>query len=366
MLNKDFINNKEYDFLRTDPHLKDNICLLTLGGSHAYGTNTQASDIDLRGVALESKEEILTGTNFEQVIDTKTDTTIYGFRKFVSLLTKCNPNTIELLGNEDYIFLNDVGRKLLENKDLFITKQAFYTFGGYARAQLNRLENKSFPDLPQPKKEEQILRSIENAKNAFPEKYPFRSGDKIDLYIDDSAKQDLETEIFLDISLSHYPLRDSNAMLAELQTVLKDYDKLGHRNKNAETNNKINKHAMHLVRLMLTGTELLKTGEIHTYRKDDHEFLMDIRNGKFMQNGVLNKEFFQMIDELNNNLKEAYEKSPLPDKVDKNKVNKFILDIYEKNLFNKQDNKFSKLESIKEQIEEISENSKPKPKDYNL
>ena len=49
----------EYDFLRTDPHLVDNICLLTYGGSHAYGTNIEGSDMDIRGIALNSAEEIL-------------------------------------------------------------------------------------------------------------------------------------------------------------------------------------------------------------------------------------------------------------------------------------------------------------------
>ena len=33
------LQSKEYDFLRTNIHLGDNICLLTLGGSRAYGTN---------------------------------------------------------------------------------------------------------------------------------------------------------------------------------------------------------------------------------------------------------------------------------------------------------------------------------------
>ena len=32
------LKTTEYDFLRNDEHLGNNVILLTLGGSHAYGT----------------------------------------------------------------------------------------------------------------------------------------------------------------------------------------------------------------------------------------------------------------------------------------------------------------------------------------
>ena len=43
------IAKPEYDFLRTNEHLGENIILLTLGGSHAYGMETESSDLDIRG-----------------------------------------------------------------------------------------------------------------------------------------------------------------------------------------------------------------------------------------------------------------------------------------------------------------------------
>ena len=63
---KEKLKSEEYDFLRTDPHLGNNIILLGLGGSHAYGTNIETSDLDIRGCAINSKIEILTNMNFEQ------------------------------------------------------------------------------------------------------------------------------------------------------------------------------------------------------------------------------------------------------------------------------------------------------------
>ena len=74
---KSLIQMPEYDFLRANEHLGSNIILLTLGGSHAYGTNVEGSDVDLRGCALNAKDEILTNKNFEQFVNEETDTTFY-------------------------------------------------------------------------------------------------------------------------------------------------------------------------------------------------------------------------------------------------------------------------------------------------
>ncbi len=95
---KSLVRSDEYVFLRDNEHLGDRIILIGLGGSHAYGTNIETSDLDVRGCTLNSKEEILTNQNFEQFVDERTDTTIYAFNKLVSLLCNCNPNTIEMLG----------------------------------------------------------------------------------------------------------------------------------------------------------------------------------------------------------------------------------------------------------------------------
>lgn len=40
------LQRRDYDFLRTDKHLGENILFLTLGGSHAYGTNVEGSDCE--------------------------------------------------------------------------------------------------------------------------------------------------------------------------------------------------------------------------------------------------------------------------------------------------------------------------------
>ena len=100
-LNKNFpkvvneINSDNYNFLDT----KENILFLTLGGSYAYGTNIEGSDIDIRGVSLNNKEEILLFRDSEQFINEATDTVIYTSRKIIELLARMNPNVIEILGS---------------------------------------------------------------------------------------------------------------------------------------------------------------------------------------------------------------------------------------------------------------------------
>ena len=80
------INTTEYDFLRTNGCLGHRIILLGLGGSYAYGTSNEDSDIDFRGVTLMMHSDLLVLTEFKQYEDDKTDTVIYGFNKLVKLL----------------------------------------------------------------------------------------------------------------------------------------------------------------------------------------------------------------------------------------------------------------------------------------
>ena len=105
-----------------------------LGGSYAYGTNHANSDIDFRGITLNLPSDLLGLTQFEQYEDANTDTVIYSFNKIVNLLLECNPNTCEILGldDEQYLIMTPLGKELLANKKLFLSKRAIKSFGGYA------------------------------------------------------------------------------------------------------------------------------------------------------------------------------------------------------------------------------------------
>ena len=171
---KEILKGTEYCFMQTNEHLGKHIILLGLAGSYSYGTNIETSDIDIRGITLNQKSDLIGLTQFEQYVDENTDTVIYAFNKIVTLCLSCNPNTIELLGlnPEHYIYLNDIGQLLLENKKLFLSRRAIQSFGGYADAQLRRLQNSLAREtFPQIEKEQHIFNSVKNAMNSFNSSY---------------------------------------------------------------------------------------------------------------------------------------------------------------------------------------------------
>ena len=88
---------------------------------------------------------------------------------------------------------------------------------------------------------------------------------------------------------------------------------------------------MHLVRLFLMCLDILDYGEINTYREKDHDFLMSIRNGKYLDdNKQPPAEFFDIVTELEAKLQESKAKTKLPDLPDYKRINQFMLSVNER------------------------------------
>ena len=227
------LKTEKYDFLKTNKNLGENIILLGLGGSHAYGTSNENSDLDIRGAALNSGRNILLKKDFEQVTDSLTDTTIYSFDKLITLLVNCNPNTIELLGlkPEHYLYIGKAGQQLLDNKEMFLSQRAAHSFGGYANQQLRRLENGSARSQNQHLREQHLLKVINGVTDNFMGKFAEYHPNAVSMYIDRSER--LGEEIYVDFDLKHYPLRDFNMILSETAAIEREYSKLGMRNSKA-------------------------------------------------------------------------------------------------------------------------------------
>lgn len=328
------VASSKYDFLRNNPHLGKNIILLGLGGSHAYGTNTKDSDLDIRGITLNTKEQLLgINSNFEQFVNDDTDTTIYGLKKMVNLLCNMNPNTIEILGLEpwQYLFVHPIGKELIDNKNLFLSRKCINSFGGYANSQLYRLNQKASHEMHQEELEKHILKTLEFMSNDFGKIYSCIPGDNLNLYIDKSDREEMDTEIFMDVKLSHYPLRDYLSMWNELKNTASQYNRIGKRNNRALEKGKIGKHMMHLVRLYHMCFDILEKKEINTYRDKDHDELMEIRNGKYItEDNQVIPEFFEMVNKLEERLQYDSLNTDLPEKPNYKAIEEMVMSINER------------------------------------
>lgn len=318
---------QEYDFLRNHERLGKRIILLGLGGSYAYGTNNENSDIDFRGIVLQKTSDLLGMSTFEQYEDANTDTVLYGFNKIIRLLLECNPNTIEMLGlnEEQYLIKTQLGQELLDKKEMFLSKRAAKSFGGYASAQLRRLRNATARDsMPQKEREMHIMNSVRNAMEDFQRRSESFSHGTMRIYMDDSENPKMDKEIFIDANYTHLPLRDYEGMLTSMNNVVRDYDKIGRRNHKKDDNH-LNKHAMHLIRLFMMAIDILEKKEIRTNRTDDLDLLLAIRRGDFMlDDHNFSKDFYDILAEYEKKLSKATVKSTLPDNPDMDKVGRFV------------------------------------------
>lgn len=117
----------------------------TLGGSTAYGLNTPESDVDYRGVFINTDPASILGlSRFDTVQKQETeDEAYFEVRKFFELLKKGNTGALELLftPKNNFIELDPVFEEVLVNKTRFIdTERMFSCLRGYMQSEL-RLAN---------------------------------------------------------------------------------------------------------------------------------------------------------------------------------------------------------------------------------
>lgn len=110
-------------------------------GSHAYGTDTPDSDIDVRGVVTRCPKDILIGKDDESFQDHEHDVTIYTFDKFVRMLANGNPNIMDMMGvsPECILYQTDVSWKVYDNIHLFMSQSIASAYRGFGRSSLNQV-----------------------------------------------------------------------------------------------------------------------------------------------------------------------------------------------------------------------------------
>lgn len=134
--------------------LEQRTIILAPTGSYAYGTNTETSDKDFKGVCIPPIDYYLGlevfneynnsgGKNFKNTKD-DVDVNIIHVNKFVKDAMSGVPNNIEILfvRQEDYLKVTPLGQLLIDNRDMFLSKLIQKKFGGYAYSQIQKLKNK--------------------------------------------------------------------------------------------------------------------------------------------------------------------------------------------------------------------------------
>jgi hypothetical protein len=116
------------------------LLFLVLRGSHAYGTNTETSDEDYFGVYVQNQDGILGFNYVDQINEDNNDTSIVEIRKFLDLLSTANPSMLEMLNTpvNCILYKHDAFDLVINNKDIFVTKQCAKTFAGYATQQIKK------------------------------------------------------------------------------------------------------------------------------------------------------------------------------------------------------------------------------------
>lgn len=273
---------------------------LVISGSNLYGYATPISDFDRLGWVANSIETELSIINrFEQKVPSETDlkngndTKIYSLRKFIDHLCKNDTQCLEILyapelNVEECTYK---GQQLINNKQLFLSKQLYKRFAGYAFSEFRKIKGTAIVPQKRTVDEKTLLDQIRN------------------LYKPD--KKDMAH--IIEVLEKNKPKKEVSVFRELGKQRKESIEKYGYSVKNAA----------HCIRLLTEGAEILETGDLKfPFDTKTRELLLSIRYGKLSF-----KEIDELFKEKNELLRKSLDKSELPDKIDMRKVNKLYLDL---------------------------------------
>jgi predicted nucleotidyltransferase len=303
------------------------IIMKTLFGSQLYGTATEDSDTDYKGVFLPTKEQILLGKIPKSVSEnTKKDRTkknsstdvdcqLFSLHYFIHLACQGETAALDMLYATDktIVWQHPIWATIIEYREKFHTKN-LKAFIGYAQRQAAKYGVKG-SRLNAAKKVMDFL-GVEILRNngstrliAIWDKLP--EGEHIHKYVDmyEFCNKKMNKTVTVDYAYS---------------IVSRFHDNYGERAKLAAGNEGIDWKAIsHALRAAYQVKEVLTEGTI-TFSLKHAELIKQIKQGCWNFSNVM-----PMLEDLIEDCKELSEKSSLPEKVDTEFWDKLIIDAIE-------------------------------------
>jgi predicted nucleotidyltransferase len=294
-------------------------------GSHAYGTNIEGSDLDIKGVCIPPKEYYLGFyKRFEQQVSKDpNDVVIFALDKFVKHAADCNPNFLEVLfvDPSDIVYSNMFGNILRDMRGMFLSRKAKHTFSGYAHSQLKRIKTHRAwllnPPLKDPKREDfglpnerQVSKSEMGAFLQVEEKKLLEGSGVSEGVIELLQREKAYGNAKREWEQYQGWKRERNPTRAALEAK-HGFD---------------TKHAGHMFRLGRMCKEILLEGVVRVKRPDAAE-IVAIRNGVWSY-----EQLIAEFEVLEAECEEAYKVSTLPKSVDVAAIDALIVGLTEEYL----------------------------------
>jgi predicted nucleotidyltransferase len=308
-------------------------------GSHLYGTDTESSDLDIKGIYLPTAYEIVLGKarknvsttrpkqEFERNMKDDVDQEFFSLKEYLKLLCEgqtialdmlFSPKSFHLIQGERY----DLFEYIFDNKEKLLHR-GLLAFFGYAAKQAGKYGIKG-----------SRVRAVKEALEFFKQ---FGDWDRLVEFkstLDEWVNRKVEFIEYVDIlgpqqkMVTHlqvcqrkFPLTNT---VKNVRNALEHiYDEYGQRAKMAELNEGVDwKAVSHSVRVNSEGKELLTTGFI-TFPRPDRELLLKIKTGKLPY-----KEVAYLIESGLKELEELQKTSILRDEPDYRWAEDLVYDVY--------------------------------------
>jgi hypothetical protein len=321
-------------------------------GSHLYGTNTENSDLDFKGIYLPTAKEIVLGKIKRTVSDGRNkelfernnkddvDSDFFSLDRFLALLTEGQTVALDMLfvTPENIVNITEQGSHIMyeidTNKERLLTRN-INAFVGYARQQAARYGIKG-SRMDVLKRTKEMLDSMASV-NMYDKLSDFPLS--IEALVEECGKLiSLEKTPLVEIVLLKGPKGLIDAPHLQVngraipfhatvkyarEVVGKMLDNYGQRAHKAHLAGGVDWKALsHAVRVNREALELLTTGKI-TFPRPERELLLKIKTGQLPYEQVA-----EIIEQGLTDLTAAHATSKLRNEPDQEWVNEFLYKIY--------------------------------------